>query len=196
MANETGFWTFHPSSSSPLLGETWSSNHGLEKTNAYKPLGGLECLVWATTEKLAAAKGVTDTQDVGLFARGMMDMPGLVHALTSGTTGKCHRTKGFRFSHYSHYVSCNFFPPSNCSSWILTFNWHSCQHRGMERQGFCLSHSVAPLLFSADQPWAGQWTSYHSPSSSGKWVQWAFFPHQGIKDLCGHRDIYKSKLKV
>ena len=49
-------------------------------------------------------------------ARGMMDMPGLVHALTSGMTGKCHRTKGFRFYHYSHYVSCNFFPPYYCSS--------------------------------------------------------------------------------
>ena len=53
-------------------------------------------------------------------ARGMMNMPGLVHALTSGMTGKCHRTKGFRFYHYSHYVSCNFFPPYYCSSWPST----------------------------------------------------------------------------
>ena len=178
MVNETGFWTFHLSYSSPLLGETWSSNHGLEKTSACKPLGGLECLVWATTEKLAAAKWVTDTQDVGLFARGVMDMPGLVHALTSGMTGKCHCTKGCRFYHYSHYVSCNFF--STFLLFTLTFNWRSCQHRGMERQSFCHSHAVVPLLFSAYQPWAGQWTSYHSLSSSGKWVQWAFFPHRGI----------------
>lgn len=116
MVNETGFWTFHLSYSSPLLGETWSSNHGMEKTSACKPLGGLECLVWTTTEELAAAKWVTDTQDVGLCERND-GYPGRVHALTSGMTGKCHRTKGFRFYRYSHYVSCNFFPPSYCSSW-------------------------------------------------------------------------------
>ena len=99
-----------------------------------EPLGGLQSLVGAVTEKLAAAKWVTDTQEVGRFARVVMEMPGVVHALTSGMTGKCHCTEGFRFSHYSHYVSYNF-SPSCCSSWILTFSWYSCQHGVREREG-------------------------------------------------------------
>ena len=73
-------------------------------------------------------------------------MPDLVHALTSGMTGKCRHTEGFRVFHYRIIRFHIIFPPSNCSSWILTFYWCSHQHAGSRKGGSPLCPSGQALL--------------------------------------------------